>query len=53
MGLSLIVLGVILLMEPVFTKLPGILAGVLPVIITLFIFRIASQLLLKPKFLKK
>ncbi|GAA0699263.1 hypothetical protein GCM10008904_04410 [Paraclostridium ghonii] len=52
-GLGLIVLGVILLMEPVFTKLPGSLSGVLPAFIALFIFMIASRLLLKPAFLKK
>lgn len=51
-GLFLIVLGVILLMEPVFTKLPGSLPGFVPYFIILFILMIASRLLLKPTFLK-
>ncbi len=47
-GLGIVHLGAILLMEPVFLKLPGILPG----IVAIFIFRILGQLLLKPTFLK-
>ncbi|MDB8803687.1 hypothetical protein [Romboutsia sp. 1001216sp1] len=52
-GLGIAVLGTILLMEPVFTKLPPNLSGVVPSFISLAIFMVAAQLLLKPTFLKK
>ena len=52
-GLVLIVFASILLMQPVFTKLPRTSSGLLPFFISLGIFMIASRLLLKPTFLKK
>lgn len=52
-GLGIAVLGAILLMEPIFTKLPPNLSGVLPSFISLAIFMVSAKLLLKPTFLKK
>lgn len=52
-GLFIAYLGVILSMESVFMRLPGILPGILPFFITILIFSILSKLLLKPAFLKK
>lgn len=52
-GFCLFVLGIILLMEPIFTKLPQNLSGVLPVAIASCIYIIAGRLLLKPTFIKK
>lgn len=51
-GLFIAYLGVILSMEPVFIKLPGILPGILPFVMTMLIFSILGKLLLKPTFLK-
>ncbi|WP_455538009.1 hypothetical protein [Terrisporobacter sp.] len=47
-GLAIAYLGVILSMESIFRKLPGIL----PVFMTLIIFIVLGKLLLKPTFLK-
>ena len=52
-GLFIAYLGVILSMESVFRRLPGILPGILPVFMTMLIFGILAKLLLKPTFLKK
>lgn len=49
-GLGIVVLGGILLMEPVFTKLPGTLSTMLPFWITISIFMVVTRLLLKLKF---
>ena len=49
-GLAIVVLGSILLMEPVFTNLPGNLPKVMPFAISLLTFMISAQLLLKPVF---
>ena len=51
-GLGIAVLGVILLMEPIFTKLPVNLSGIVPWAIAMSIFTVAGHLLLKPTFLK-
>lgn len=51
-GLGLAVLGVILLMEPVFKSLPGNFSNMAPLGIAMCIFIIAGKLLLKPTFLK-
>lgn len=52
LGLGMMLLGGILLMEPIFTSLPGNLSKTVPVGITMFVTIIAGQLLLKPRFLK-
>ena len=52
LGLAMAVLGVILLMEPVFKSLPGNLSNMAPLGIAMCIFIIAGKLLLKPTFLK-
>lgn len=51
-GVVIVLLGVILLMEPVFTSLPGNLPKTLPLIIAILIGIIASKLLLEPTFFK-
>lgn len=51
-GLCLTILGIIILMEPVFKNLSGNSSGIVPYFIGLFISYIASRLLLKPAFLK-
>ena len=51
-GFVMVLLGVILLMEPIFTSLPGNLANIAPIVITMFTCTIVSKLLLKPTFLK-
>ena len=51
-GFTMVLLGVILLMEPIFTSLPGNLANIAPSVITMFICIIVGKLLLKPTFLK-
>lgn len=52
-GLGILVLGIILLMEPIFTKLPQNISGVVPAFIAIVIFIIAGQFLLKPIGRKK
>lgn len=52
-GFAIAFLGAILLMEPLFTSLPGNLPATAPWTICLFIFIISAQLLLRPTFLKK
>lgn len=52
LGFCMILLGSILLMEPIFTSLPGNLGNTAPWVITMFSCIIASNLLLKPTFLK-
>lgn len=47
-GFSIALLGIILLMEPVFINLPKLL----PLAITMYTCIVLSQLLLKPTFLK-
>ena len=51
-GFGMILLGGILLMEPIFTSLSENLSKTLPVGITMFSTIIVGQLLLKPRFLK-
>lgn len=51
-GFSMILLGGILLMEPVFTRLPGNFSNSLPWGIAMVACIIASSLLLKPRFLR-
>ena len=51
-GVTIVLLGVILLMEPVFTSLPGNLPKTLPLVIAISTGIIASKLLLEPTFLK-
>lgn len=51
-GVAIVILGVILLMEPVFTSLPGNFPITLPLVIATLICIIASKLLLEPTFLK-
>ncbi|MCC3868271.1 hypothetical protein [Terrisporobacter mayombei] len=51
-GVAIVLLGVILLMEPVFTSLPGNLPITLPLVIDILICIIASKLLFEPTFLK-
>ena len=51
-GFVMVLLGVILLMEPIFTSLPGNLANIAPSVITMFTCIIVGKLLLKPTFLK-
>ena len=48
----MVLLGGILLMEPIFTSLPGNLANTAPWGITMFASLIVGKLLLKPTFLK-
>lgn len=52
-GVLMILLGVILLMEPVFTSLPGKLSMTVPLVIATFTIIISSKLLLEPIFFKK
>jgi uncharacterized protein (DUF983 family) len=51
-GVAMVLLGVILLMEPVFTSLPGNLPKTVPLVIAICTCIIASKLLLEPTFLK-
>ena len=51
-GFGMVLLGVILLMEPIFKTLPGNLANTAPWGIAMFTSIIASKLLLQPTFLK-
>ena len=52
-GFAMVLLGVILLMEPIFTSLPGNLANMHQVYITMFICIIVGKLLLKTNIFKK
>ena len=52
-GLGIVLLGVILIMEPLFTSLPGNLPNTLPWGISMIVFIISGNLLLKPTFLKQ
>lgn len=47
-GLGILILGVLLLMEPIFTKLPSNISGIVPAFLAIIIFIIAGQFLLKP-----
>lgn len=51
-GFVMLLLGVILLMEPIFISLPGNLGNIAPIIITMFTGIIVGKLLLKPTFSK-
>ena len=51
-GFGMVLLGGILLMEPIFKTLPGNLANTAPWGIAMFASIIASKLLLQPTFLK-
>ncbi|MCU9816554.1 hypothetical protein [Paraclostridium sp. AKS73] len=51
-GFGMILLGGILLMETIFTSLPGNLSKTLPVGITMITCAIVGKLLLKPTFLR-
>ena len=51
LGFGMVLLGGILLMEPIFTSLPGNLSNTAPWGITMFASIIVGQLLLKPTFL--
>jgi CXXC-20-CXXC protein len=51
-GFAMVLLGVILLMEPVFTSLSGNLPKTVPLVIAISTSIIASKLLLEPTFLK-
>lgn len=51
-GFAMLLLGVVLLMEPIFIKLPGNWGNIAPIIITMFTGIIIGKLLLKPTFLK-
>ncbi|SHH43185.1 C1 domain-containing protein [Tepidibacter thalassicus] len=51
-GIVMVLLGVILLIEPVFTSLPGNLPKTVPLVITICTCIIVSKLLLEPTFLK-
>lgn len=52
LGFGMVLLGGILLMEPIFTSLPGNLSNTAPWGITMCASIIVGQLLLKPTFLK-
>ena len=51
-GFCMVLLGGILLMEPIFTSLPGNLGNTAPWGIAMFASLIVGKLLLKPTFLK-
>lgn len=51
-GFSMMLLGVILLMEPIFISLPGNFANIAPWVIAMCTSIVASKLLLKPTFLR-
>ena len=51
-GFFMVLLGGILLMEPIFTSLPGNLGNTAPWSIAMFASLIVGKLLLKPTFLK-
>ncbi|EQK40102.1 putative membrane protein [[Clostridium] bifermentans ATCC 638] len=51
-GFVMVLLGAILLMEPIFITLPGNFSNIAPVVITMFTCAIAGKLLLKPTFLR-
>lgn len=51
-GFVMVLLGAILLMEPIFITLPGNFSNIAPVGITMFTCAIVGKLLLKPTFLR-